>query len=188
MSGIAFNDTLNGDRLNIYSVPNLNTDCYGEVIGMEYCYCYWDTGGQEAIHFNWTLLLLSESSTAQPGISTFTIIDSYSIENHDPRECAGVDCGVGRRTCCARSDMINFDLPRDNFIFAVTESAIGNTHQAVLQRSHDVVRSLSVNTIERPVPTGTPLSRDSSIELDNAAITQGLPYLWFVVGNYYWCT
>ena len=35
-------------------------------------------------------------------------------------------------------------IPGENFIFAVTESAIGNTHEAALQRSHDTVANLIV--------------------------------------------
>ena len=183
LSGIIHNATLSGDRLNIYSVPNLNANCYGKVAKIEFCYCY-STGGQEAFHFNWTLFVLSESADhSGAAFSTFTIIDYYNIESHqhsNPGE-SGENC------VCDMTDVIDFDLPEENFAFAVTRSAVGNTgHEAALQRSHYSVASLRVYTTEQTPQVS--LSRGSSFMAIAPSQILGLPYLWFVIGNYFWCT
>ena len=183
LSDIADNATLNGDILNIYSVPSLNHNCDGQVTGIEYCYCYRTNGQETTIRFNWTLLVLSEAGQGSGGLPTFTIIDYYNIESHmhsGPGE-SGENC------VCNWTDILDFDLPEEKFAFAVTESAIGNSHEAALQRSHDTVASLRVYTTEQTPPVS--LSRGSSFMASTTARLLGLPYLWFVVGNnYFWYT
>ena len=181
LSGIAYNATLNGRVLSIYSMPSLSTDCYGQVTKIEYCYTYCTRGpAAGAIRFNWTLLILSESSEAPmpPGIIKFTVIDNYNIESRPSDEnCVGTGPGE-KRTCCDTTDMIHFDLLGENFAFAVTESAIGNTHQAALQRSN--VAGLMVDTIEQNKEI---IQTDSSFATTFIANPNlGLPYLWFIIG------
>ena len=177
-----FNTTLSGTSLlYIYSVPTLNADCYGEVIAIEYCYEY-STAGQGASVFNWTVLVLS-----QQGESVFIIINRYEIESRSDPGASGENCvsiGGGKIACCDRADIINFDLPIEKFAFGVTESAQGNTHGAALLGSHDTVSQFRVDTIQQN-KAGLNLSVDSTI-MSTVPVNPllGLPYLWFVVGNY----
>ena len=66
----------------------------------------------------------------------------------------------------------------------MTESAQGNTHGAALLGSHDTVSQFRVDTIQQN-KAGLNLSVDSTI-MSTVPVNPllGLPYLWFVVGNY----
>ena len=173
-----------GDVVNIYRVPNLNSDCT-EVTAIEYCYRY-STAGQEEPVFNWTVLILEENS------NSFIITRIISIESHpnllDADHCINV--GGGRTGCCDREDFNSFSVVTDNsfmFVFGVTESAQGNTREAALLGAHPSQHEYVVNTL-RIFIGGRTIAVGSTLTKLLQGQQLGLRLLQFVIGKLHACS
>ena len=175
--------TTDGNTINIYRVQNLNTECYGEVTAIEFCYQYTTMGSGKAI-FNWTVLILEETSD-------FTITRIYAIESRPDSmsgrgDCENIDGGMAK--CCDRQYISNFNFESNKFVFGVTESAQGNTHRATLLGFFDNEQSLPeyiVDTVHIPKKQQT-ISVGSSLS-KMVVIGRGLRMLWFIIGKLYAC-
>ena len=165
-----------GGAVNLYRVqPNLNAECHGEVTAIEYCYQY-DLSSQETV-FNWTVLIFEEANN-------FTVTKLFVIEscpsslNEDSAYC--MDVGIGRAKCCDRTLIEGFDLPMNNFIYGVTESAQGNTAGATLLGFHGSQSEYVIDTAIVPktgdISVGSTLPRPQGVQ-------RGLRMLWFVIGE-----
>ena len=125
-----FTGTTVGNLLYIFRVPNLNSNCYGPVTAIEYCYSYRSSDGTGPVTFNWTVLILEDAG------SNFVINSTYVIESRSSAGSASCTSSGDQVTCCDVTNIASFDLPT-NFIFGVTESGQGNTHEATLLGYHD---------------------------------------------------
>ena len=165
-----------GDELHIYHLSDeLRASCYGRVIAIEYCYQFNDTTVPAA--FNWTVLLLEESSSDHS--EDFKIRDIITIENCEPDV---ISYRPGQPLCCDMIDIESFDLSQ-NFIFGVTESFQGNTAGATLLGFSDSLPQYQVDVvlINRAEVT---LSVGSIVPTRNRPTTKrGIRMLWFVIGK-----
>ena len=166
-----------GHSINLFRVQNLNVDCSGEVIAIEFCYQYYITiEPGEAIFFNWTVLILEETNV-------FTITRIITIESH-PKSLGRdycMDVGGGQVACCDREYISNLNFQTNSFIFGVTESARGNTHDATLLGFHESQLEYSVDTLQI---SATELSIAVGSNLRKPGVLQrGLRMLWFVIGK-----
>ena len=168
-----------GNSLHIYSVPALDASCYGPVTAIEYCYRYSNNAGTGQPLFNWTVLILEDVT------SNFRISSVYVIQSHGRSSTSSASCtNTGNQnTCCDVTSINGFALPMPNFIFGVTESAQGNTHDAALLGFHDSVPQHMVSTILLSKADLT-LSVGSTVPRV-PAVTRGLRMLWFVIGKYF---
>ena len=172
-----------GDVVNIYRVPNLNSNCTGGVTAIEFCYRY-STEGQGEPVFNWTVLILEETNR-------FTITRIITIESHPILLAADhcINVGRGQIGCCDREDFNSFSVVTDNsfmFVFGVTESAQGNTHDATLLGFHDTlagyrVDTLMISTRGQTIAVGSTLPKPQVQQL-------GLRLLQFVIGKLHACS
>ena len=165
-----------GGALYVFRVPNLDTNCYGSVTAIEYCYRYTQDDGSGPVTFNWTVLILEEAG------SNFVINSRYAIQSRGSQGSAScTNSGQGQVTCCDVTDIKRFNLPM-NFIFGVTESAQGNTAGATLLGYHDALPQYRVNTVLL-TKAGLSLSVGSTIPSIPPA-QRGLRMLWFVIGKH----
>ena len=157
-----------GNELNIYQLPaNLCENCYGRVVGIEYCYQFSTTAAGPAV-FNWTVLILEKRH------SEFTILDTISIES-----CSDVaNCSEPGKCCDVTNSFTHLNLTR-KFTFGVTESSEGNTHNASLLGFADARSQYRVNTTKLG-SAGLSLSVGSDVPSVQVAQT-GIRMLWFVV-------
>ncbi len=168
--------TTNGNILHIYRVQNLNANCYGPVTAIEYCYRYDRNAVSGQATFNWTMLILEEAG------SSFVINRTCVIQSSLPTD----NCTDSRNQfiCCDVKNTENFDLPM-NFIFGVTQSAQGNTHNAALLGYQEAQHpQLIVDTIQRSksnlsLSVGSTFTRPG-----NPPNLRGLRMLWFVIGKH----
>ena len=174
-----------GDVVNIYRVQNLNSDCTGEVTAIEFCYRY-STAGQGEPVFNWTVLILEENS------DSFTITRIITIESH-PNLLAADHCiniHGGQTECCDREDFSSFSVVTDNsfmFIFGVTDSTQGNTHEATLLGAHDSEAEYRVDTLR--IPTGgQTIAVGFTLTKPLQGQQLGLRLLRFVIGKLHACS
>ena len=173
-----------GGEVTIYCVQNLNSNCTGEVTAIKFCYRY-STAGQGEPVFNWTVLILEENGNG------FTITRIITIESHpnllDADHCIKVGGGQTGYRCCDRENFNNFSVVSNNmFIFGVTESAQGNTHNATLLGFHDTLAGYKVNTLRisaggQTIAVGSTLPRSIGQQL-------GLRLLQFVIGKFHACS
>ena len=173
---------VNGDEIHLYRVHNLSTECTGEVTAIEYCYQYYSNLTGEAV-FNWTVLFFGKEREG------FEITRIDNVESH-PSSLPESDCRVDTSvpetlTCCDRKSIPSFPLDpqMNNFIFGVTESAQGNTHNASLLGFHSSLVQYRVDTmivskagIQNDISVGYALPRPSVAK-------RGLLMLWFVIGK-----
>ena len=158
----------------VYHVPKLNTNCYGPVTVIEYCYRYTVVSGQLGT-FNWTVLILEEA-----GSNSFVINRIYVIQSCLPMDSANCTRSGSQITCCDRTSIDTFDLSTMNFIFGVTESAQGNTHNASLLRFADGLSQYLVDTILGSSDDQI-LSIGSTVMYTTPPPQRGLLMLWFQV-------
>ena len=160
--------------LLIYRVPNLGTNCYGQVTAIEYCYGYNASAVTGQVTFNWMILVLKDTG------SSFEISSTYIIESRDSVGGASCTSSGGQVTCCDRTNINGFDLPQ-NFIFGVTESSHGNTAGATLLGFYDSLPQYQVDVILFNKAEVT-LSMGSTIH-SSPTIKRGIRMLWFVIGK-----
>ena len=137
--------TTDGNLVNTYRVQNYvnPVDCSGEVTAIEYCYQYTTVGWEEPV-FNWTVVVLEETNV-------FTITKIIAIESR-PNSLHEEDCepvsGLPEIIkCCDRDNIISLNLQiNNNFVFGVTESTQGNTHNATLLGFHEAKYGIRVDT------------------------------------------
>ena len=162
----------------MYSVGNLNEECYGQVTAIEYCYQYVVSGEGKAV-FNWTVLILERAGT-----TSFRITNLYVIESH-PESLSDEKCinsGDDRVQCCDVTHVTDFMLsPTVDFVFGVTGSAQGNTPGATLLGFHDTLSQYLVDTVQLS-RAGFILSVGSTIP-ESAVARRGLRMLWFILGK-----
>ena len=178
--------TTDGGVVNVYSVDTLTDDCYGEVTAIEFCYRYTVSDDGEAdgqAYFNWTVFILEDD-----GSGPFVINNIYTIESRPSllNSASCTDGGLFTRRCCDTQHIGTFILSM-NFAFAITESAQGNTHGAVLlgfpdalpeYRVHNVIQlNKNIFTNFDSLSVGSTLPRLQSLE-------RALRFLWFIVGKY----
>ena len=108
------------------------------------------------------------------------INSTYVIESRRSAGSASCTNSGGQFTCCDVTDIESFDLPM-NFIFGVTESAQGNTHEATLLGFSDALSQYRVNSVLL-VKAGLTLSVGSPIR-NSPPVPRGLRMLWFVIGK-----
>ena len=174
-----------GDAVYVYRVQNLNAECYGEVTAIEFCYRYSATGPEEPV-FNWTVLILEENRNG------FTISRIITIESHpnllNEGHCTSV--GEGQVECCDREDFNSFSVVTNNnnimFVFGVTESAQGNTHDATLLGAHESqpeyrVYTQIISVSGQTIAVGSTLSKPTGQQ-------RGLRLLQFVIGKFHACS
>ena len=167
--------TTNGNELNIYRVPNLNSNCYGPVTAIEYCYRYRPSNGNGPVTFNWTVLILEDAG------NNFVINSTHVIQSrHSAGSASCRNSEQDQVTCCDVTNIERFDLPMD-FIFGVTESAQGNTHGATLLAYATALPQYRVNTVILN-KAGLTLSVGSPIP-SSPSVQRGLCMLWFVIGK-----
>ena len=174
-----------GGEVTMNRVQNLNSECTGEVTAIEFCYRYSAAGQGEPV-FSWTVLILEENS------NSFTITRIIAIESRpnllDGDHC--IDVGRGRTECCDREDFNSFSVVSNNnnmFIFGVTESAQGNTHEATLLGAHESqpeyrVYTLSISAVGQTIAVGSTLPKPRQ------GNNRGLRLLWFVIGKLHACS
>ena len=174
------------DEVTMNRVQNRisQTECTGEVTAIEFCYRYSAAGQGEPV-FNWTVLILEENS------NSFTITRIITIESHpsllNEGHCTNV--GEGQVECCDREDFNSFSAVTNNnimFVFGVTESAQGNTHNATLLGVHESqheyrVFALSISTIGQTIAVGSTLPKP------RGGNNRGLKLLRFVIGKLLYC-
>ena len=169
-----------GGAVNLYRVqPNLNAECHGEVTAIEYCYQY-NLSSQETV-FNWTVLIFEET-TVFTVTKLSVIVSCPSSLNEDSAYC--MDVGGGKAKCCDRTLIEGFDLPMNNFIYGVTESAQGNTTGATLLGFHD--STLSEYVIDTLLVSKTGDISVGSILPKLQGVQRGLRMLWFVIGKFHY--
>ena len=174
-------DTI-GSSIYIFRTPNLDSNCYGLVTVIEYCYRY-NGHSDQVIQFNWTVLILEDEG------DNFVINRTYYIQSLGSMGGANCTSGIprpGQTTCCDKTYINGFNL-LTNFIFGVTESAHGNTPgptTLLLGYSNSQTRYW-VDTIQI-VKAGLTLSEGSTIpsRLSPGTIQRGVRMLWFVVGKH----
>ena len=174
-------NVINGHEIRLHRVENLTVECTGEVTAIEYCYQYYSIEPGEAI-FNWTVLFLKEES------DSFKITKVHSIESH-PNSLPENDCQNDTRVpgtirCCDRENITSFDLDlqMNDFIFGVTESAQGNTHNAALLGFH----SLPEYNVDTMLVSKAGLMMNISVGYTlpkPSGARRGLHMLWFVIGK-----
>ena len=168
----------------MYNVHNLSTECTGEVTAIVYCYRYYSNVQGEVV-FNWTVLFFNNNH------ERFEITRIDNIESR-PSSLPRSDCWVntsvpGTVKCCDRKNISNFTLdPQmalNDFIFGVTESAQGNSHNTTLLGFHSSLLQYRVDTmtvskagIQNDISVGYALPRPSVAK-------RGLLMLWFVIGK-----
>ena len=164
----------NANEVHIYRVGNLTGTCYGKVTAIEYCYQYNVSGDDNAV-FNWTVLILDEI-----GDGRFNITNIFVITSHpNASKCDGL--GPQMR-CCEVANITGFNLPV-NFVFGVTRSAHGNTHEATLLGFHGSQSQYQVDTVVLS-RTAVTLSVGSVLTPNPAVIPdRGLRMLWFFIGK-----
>ena len=175
-------NVINEHEIRLHRVENLTVVCTGEVTAIEFCYRYYSTEPGEAI-FNWTVLFLKEES------GSFKVTKVYSIKSR-PNSLPENDCQNDTRVpgtikCCDRENITSFDLDlqRNDFIFGVTESAQGNTHNVALLGFHSSLPEYNVDTmlvskaaLMMNISVGYVLPKPSGAR-------RGLHMLWFVIGQ-----
>ena len=177
-SGVLTAATIRG-VVNLYRVqPNLNAECHGEVTALEYCYRY-DLSSRETV-FNWTVLIFEET-TVFTVTKLSVIVSRPSSLNEDSAYC--MDVGGGRAKCCDRTLIEGFDLPMNNFIYGVTESAQGNTAGATLLGFHESLSEYRIDTLlvskTGDISVGSTLPKLQGVQ-------RGLHMLWFVIGKFHY--
>ena len=170
--------TTDGSMLHIYRVDNLNnSNCYGPVTAIEYCY---NGNGSDQGTFNWTVLILHKTRG-----NNFLINSTYIIQSHGSMDGANCTTGIqGQIICCDVTNIEMFDLPI-NFTFGVTESSQESTHGAKLLGYHESqyperrVQTIQVSKDSLSLSVGSKFAnpRGPTEQL-------GLRMLWFVIGKY----
>ena len=166
--------TTGDNLLHIYRVPNLDASCYGPVTAIEYCYRYSNNAGSGHPMFNWTALILEDTG------SNLRISSIYVLHSLGSRGSASCTNSGNQVTCCDVTNIDRFDLPMPNFIFGVTESAQGNSHNAALLGFADALAQYQVDTILLN-KAGLTLSVGSAVS-SAPTLKRGLRMLWFVIG------
>ncbi len=141
---------------------------------IEYCYIYNTSAGSGQSTFNWTVLILEDAG------SDFVINRTYLIQSFGSMGSATCTSSGDYITCCDVTSTESFDLPM-TFIFGVTESAQGNTHNAALLGFADALSQYRVGTLILP-KGALNLSVGSSV-LRSSLVPRGVRMLWFVIGN-----
>ena len=166
-----------GEILYIYHFPTLDPNCYGPVTAIEYCYSYISFAGSGQVTFNWTVLILQDVG------SNFVINNIYAIQSHPSMGSANcTSSGDFQDICCDVTNIEGLDLPM-NFIFEVTESAQGNTHNAALLGFSHAMPQYQVNATTMS-KDGLTLFVGFPIPNDSPAFPRGLHMLWFVIGKH----
>ena len=165
--------TTGDNLLHIYCVSNLDASCYSPVTAIEYCYRYSNNAGSGHPLFNWTALILEDTG------SNLRISSIYVLHSLGSRGSASCTNSGNQVTCCDVTNIDRFDLPMPNFIFGVTESAQGNSHNAALLGFADALPQYQVDTILLN-KAGLTLSVGSTLS-SASTLKRGLRMLWFVI-------
>ena len=180
-TSVSTQTTTDGSILHIYRVQNLDASCYGPVTAVEYCYRYSSSAGSGQATFSWTVLILEDIG------SNFLINNTYLIQSSPSKGSANCTNSGDQTTCCDVTNTERFDLPV-NFIFGMTESAQGNTHDATLLGHYEVIYPQRI--------VGTTLVSKGSLTLSVGSTfaipsgpgnPRGLRMLLFVVGKHQYC-
>ena len=143
---------------------------------IEYCYRPSANAGSGHSTFSWTVLILEDTG------NHFVINKTYIIQDHAGSREENCTMRNGQAICCDRTNISRFNLPM-NFVFGVTESPPGNTHNAKLLRFADAFLDSLVDTrlVSRADQS---LSIGSIITYTNQPLPRrGLLLLWFVIGK-----
>ena len=161
------------ETIHLYRIQNVNSECYGEVNAIDFCYQFGISGVGEPV-FNWTVLIFEETHV-------FTITEVFSIESHPnslgPANCLYNDAGG---ECCDRVLIPGFYYATNSLVFGFVESAQGNTHAATLQGFFMAYR---VNTLFIP-STGINISIGSTLP-KVSGVPRALRMIWLVFGERY---